>query len=287
MDAVQRENFIAVLRAACGNGEAPLSAPDWDALAETARLQSLTALFYTGAVRYAAFEAWDAGRRAALQRSAVSVVAAQAVRTQVFLEVYRALCGAGLRPIVLKGIVLRQMYGALGDYRPSGDEDLYLPGDAALRCKAVLEQRGWRMASPAAGMPEGGPPPEMSFDDADRLLHLEIHPTLFETDCEDLDRINRFFGGAAQRAVPLEIEGTRLWTLNETDHYLYLFLHLAKHFKYAGVGVRQILDLMYFERVHGARIDWPAVRKGRERIALLRMYGMLPKKRDQIKEVPP
>lgn len=48
---------------------------------------------------------------------AMTIVAEQAKRTEAFLNVYRRLLNAGLHPIVLKGIVCRQLYGEYGDHR--------------------------------------------------------------------------------------------------------------------------------------------------------------------------
>ena len=63
MDRTQANNFIGILRTALGNGQVPLEHPDWDKLAEWADLQSLTALFYTGASQYQEFAQWDGTKR--------------------------------------------------------------------------------------------------------------------------------------------------------------------------------------------------------------------------------
>ena len=119
MDRTQANNFIAILRTALGNGQVPLEHPDWDKLAEWADLQSLTALFYTGACQFQEFAQWDGTKRQKLQRETIAGVVAQSTRTELFLDVYRSLLEKGQKPLVLKGVVVRQLYGELSDYRPS------------------------------------------------------------------------------------------------------------------------------------------------------------------------
>lgn len=84
MDRTQANNFIGILRTALGNGQVPLEHPDWDKLAEWADLQSLTALFYTGASQYQEFAQWDGTKRQKLQRETIAGVVAQSMRTELF-----------------------------------------------------------------------------------------------------------------------------------------------------------------------------------------------------------
>ena len=54
---------------------------------------------------------------------------------------------------------------------------------------------------------------------------------------------------------------------------LYLFFHLAKHFKGAGVGLRQILDMMQFQKAYGGHIQWDTVRRAVEGLHSEALYG--------------
>ena len=270
MDKVQADNYISIIRTAIFKKPFPLSNPDWGQLAVWAKDQSMTALFYTGASRYESFSQWPSSQ---MQMDTIAAVAAQSSRTQIFLTLYQKLLAAGLRPLVLKGLVLRQLYGELEDYRPSCDEDLFVPPEQADLCRQVLEQNGWRITSPAGGVTDGQYPHETGFDSGSNLLHLEMHTAFFASDREDLRLCNEYLAGAAGRAIPIQVHGVTLWTLDETDHYLYLFFHLAKHFKGAGVGLRQILDMMQFQKAYGGHIQWDTVRRAVEGLHSEALYG--------------
>ena len=273
MPVLQADNFIAILRTACGNGPTPLHSPDWETLARMAQIHSLNALFYTGAVQYREFEACPAALRAKWQADTIAVVARQAQRTELFLQLYAALTAAGLRPLVLKGIVCRQLYGGLADYRPSCDEDLYIPPGQVARCREVLARNGWQLTSHEASLEVADHLQEIAFDDAGRQLHIELHPSLFGRERPGQRQASDYFRGIEQRAVRVEVSGVPLETLGYTDHYMYLFLHLAKHLAGGGVGIRQIIDLMQFEKAYGEQIDWQEIRRAIPALSSSGVYG--------------
>lgn len=273
MDRTQANNFIGILRTALGNGQVPLEHPDWDKLAEWADLQSLTALFYTGASQYQEFAQWDGTKRQKLQRETIAGVVAQSTRTELFLDVYRSLLEKGQKPLVLKGVVVRQLYGELSDYRPSCDEDLYVRPEKAILCRRELENLGFRITVPEDERKLSDPFQEVSLDHNSGMLHVELHPNFFERSREDLRLSNRYYQKAHDTAVPIHTGGTTLWTLDETHHFLYLFLHLAKHFKGAGVGLKQMLDLMAADRAWRDKIDWSLVRGAVSELRCGMLYG--------------
>ena len=273
MDRTQANNFIGILRTALGNGQVPLEHPDWDKLAEWADLQSLTALFYTGASQYQEFAQWDGTKRQKLQRETIAGVVAQSTRTELFLDVYRSLLEKGQKPLVLKGVVVRQLYGELSDYRPSCDEDLYVRPEEAIPCRRDLENLGFRITVPEEERKLSDPFQEVSLDHSSGMLHVELHPNFFERSREDLRLSNRYYQKAHDTAVPIHTGGTTLWTLDETHHFLYLFLHLAKHFKGAGVGLKQMLDLMAADRAWRDKIDWSLVRGAVSELRCGMLYG--------------
>lgn len=273
MDRTQANNFIGILRTALGNGQVPLEHPDWDKLAEWAGLQSLTALFYTGACQFQEFAQWDGTKRQKLQRETIAGVVAQSTRTELFLDVYRSLLEKGQKPLVLKGVVVRQLYGELSDYRPSCDEDLYVRPEEATLCRRELERLGFQVTIPQDRRKLDNPEQEVSMDSLDGLLHIELHPHFFEHVREDLRLSDGYYAQAFDQAVPTEVKGFPLWTLDETHHYLYLFFHLAKHFKSAGVGLKQMLDLMAADRAWRDKIDWSHIRRAVSELRCGRLYG--------------
>ncbi len=270
---MQLENLLRVLGCALGCEDRSLERPDWGLLAQVAREQSMAALFYQGALQCPEFASCPSDLREELQRQTIVTVATQAQRTQRLKEIYRSLREAGLCPIVLKGILCRHLYGALADYRPSCDEDIYLAPEHIVAAHEVLEREGWRLSSHPDSLNVPDKLQVIGYEDRHGVLSLELHPTLFGTGSARQDRWNHCVLAAASRPVRLVVEGEELWTLESTAHYLYLFLHLAKHLCDAGAGLRMIADLMLFQKVHGAEIRWSELAQQIEALGLGGLYA--------------
>jgi hypothetical protein len=69
------------------------------------------------------------------------------------------------------------------------------------------------------------------------------------------------FEGLHKTAVCLSIDGSDIWTLNFTEHFLYLLAHSAKHFLHSGFGVRQVFDIILFAEIYGSQMDWKEIIK--------------------------
>ena len=90
---------------------------DWVYLSELARKQNLLPLFFEIANRFEDYVKSDGYAKDQLDTFAM--VAAQIRRSSAFLDVYGAITAKGIHPIVMKGIVCRQLYGELGEHRLS------------------------------------------------------------------------------------------------------------------------------------------------------------------------
>lgn len=273
MAALQVENMLRVLGCALGCEARPLERPDWKLLAQIACEQSMTALFYQGALQYPEFASCPPDLREELQRQTIVTVATQIQRTQRLGVAYRALREAGLRPIVFKGILCRCLYGALADYRPSSDEDIYLAPEYIVAAHEVLEREGWRLSSHPDSLKVPDKLQAIEYEDRYGVLALEVHSTLFGTASARQDLWNRCARAAASRPVRVVVEGEELWALEPTAHYLCLFLHVVKHLCGAGVGLRMIVDLMLFQKVHGAEIRWGELVQQIEALGLGGLYA--------------
>ena len=174
----------------------------------------------------------------------------QAQRTADFLLLYRELTDRGLHPLVIKGIVLRDLYPQ-PEQRPSTDEDLLVSDSDYPLLRDALLDCGLRI--------DGEPAPdaeEITFRDQGRHLYLEVHRRLFAEGSDAYGDCNAPFVHALERSIMVEIQGVRFRTLCPTDHLLYLICHAYKHLLHGGVGVRQICDMGLFSARYGEELDW-------------------------------
>lgn len=206
----------------------------------------------------------DEIRRNTLFERAYELTCSQAARTASFLLLLEELAREGLRPLVLKGLVCRDLYPE-PEQRASTDEDLLIaPGDF-LRYHQALLSCGLELQKDYEA-PEKED--EVTYVDTARGLCVELHLKPFPTDSDVFSPCNEYFSGALDRRVSLESNGFLVDTLHPTDHMLYLLLHAYKHVLYGGVGIRQICDLCLFSRRYSAEIDWNWIRGTCDRLGI-------------------
>lgn len=226
---------------------------DWQALFVLATQQMALPMVYGTTRALPGFQAQPEEFRQEVRRQTMGQTAAQIRRTQAFAAVYQELLIQGIRPVVVKGLVCRELYPT-PEQRISGDEDLLLDPESFCCCVELLKQRGMELVS-GGEMPEG----DAALLDRKTGLYLELHPD--RTTKQDVGNggLERFFERAADRAIPLQCAGITVYTLPHTQHMLYLILHAFKHFLHSGFGVRQLCDMVQYANRYGKCIDWAEV----------------------------
>ena len=250
--------FLAALRAAVSREtvrwDGPVEPREWGELFALARQQRVLPMVYQSVCRMEQLRETGGAYEAAVKTEAKRSVASQAQRTEAFLRLYRDLTEQGFVPLVVKGIVCRQLYPN-PDQRESGDEDLYVEPPRRREFERALQAAGLTRLEHGADAASG----DVSYAAADGLVYLEVHDSL-NGEAGALRRGEGPFGGVFGAPETVEIDGVRLYTLEPSLHILFLILHALKHFVNSGVGVRQVCDLVVYAHARGAEIDWEFVR---------------------------
>ena len=250
--------FLAILKAAL-KGQRPaiqqnISPEQWQALFHMAGIHNVLPLFYEAVYAHPS-PAKEQALLAAMKQKVRQQVILQTMRTAEFLELFQALTDAGASPLVVKGIVCRQLYPK-PDHRPSSDEDILIPPEAFELCHPVMTRMGLVTT-------EADPDKvyEVPYRRPNSPLYIELHKHLFPPESDAYGDLNRFFADAAQRTVELTVQGHSIRTLGHTDHLLYLLLHAYKHFLHSGFGIRQVCDIVLYTNSYGKNVDWARILK--------------------------
>ena len=188
------------------------------------------------------------------RKSTLHAVMGQTVKTEEFLELYQNLNSRGITPLVVKGLICRNLYPQ-PDYRDSGDEDVLCGEADFLKChQAMVEFDMEPCCSDLGGY-------EVPYSKKGGLLYIELHKTLFPGNSDIFGDCNRIFENAFERAVKVTVQGVEIATLDWTEHMLYLILHAFKHFLHSGFGIRQVSDMVLFANTYGHLVDWCYVQK--------------------------
>jgi len=239
--------FLTLLSCALSGAVPPegnFSPDEWDSLFRLARAQKTLPLIFEALCRTP--EGKSLPQTPGLKREVVSQVIRQTQKTLQLHRVLEALTAAGLQPLVVKGLVCRNLYPQ-GDHRPSSDEDILIPPEQFDRCHEVLLSLGM--------IPEGDPSSgayEIPYRQKNGVLYIELHRSLFPPESDAYGSLNRFFTRARETAVSLQ----GIPTLEYTDNLFYLICHAFKHFLHSGFGLRQVCDMILFANRYGSQIDW-------------------------------
>lgn len=178
------------------------------------------------------------------RRQAHRMVMIQTVKTARFLPLIHKLQEAGVEPLVVKGIVCRNLYPH-PDQRMSSDEDLLVAPEKMELCHRIMTEQGLVTEDPLTDF-------EVSYREPEGALYLEVHQSLFPPQSDAYGDLNRFFSDARSRMVT--VDGAP--TLGYTDHLFYLICHAFKHFLHSGFGIRQVCDVTLFANKFGKDLDW-------------------------------
>lgn len=243
------EVFLSILRSALAGEPARLSRElteaDWQTLARMAAAHKVLPLFLEATHTLPDAQPFLSGLKGTVRHQ----VMVQALKTHEFLELYNKLSSAGIRPLVVKGIVCRCLYPK-ADHRISSDEDLLVKPEEFDRARELLAELGM---TPLPHNPDAN---EIPYVKQGGNLYIELHRELFPPAEDAYGSWNRYFSGIFDRAVSVSIEGTDILTPEPTEHLFYLIAHALKHFLHSGFGVRQICDIVVFANTHGPLIHW-------------------------------
>jgi len=188
--------------------------------------------------------------------AAMKQAALQTKQTEAFLDLYQEFAKENLHPLVMKGIVCRELYGELCNYRPSGDEDILIRREEFDRVKDVLFAQGYDPEEKNVTRKMLEELQEITFYNPQYGLSIELHVNAIGNENILRSKMNGYFCSVFERAICQEIMGRKIWTMNHTEHFLFLVLHAFKHMMVSGFGIRQVLDILLYVERYGGEIIW-------------------------------
>lgn len=239
------------------NLDTDLTEPEWRRLYELGKLHNINPIILEMAVQVSEFEMLPSEFQASWKQEAMMAVIRQTQRTAAFLALYEEMNRIGIYPLVVKGVVCRNLYSQ-PDFRMSSDEDLLVRKEDFKKLDSFLLKKGFEKQGDAH-TEELDKLHEVAYRNYAKDLYLEIHLTLFPEESGAYGHFNRLFPNPFEKAVDILIEGKQIKTLSYTEHFLYLLCHSAKHFLHSGFGVRQLFDIILFAEQYGNQIDWKQV----------------------------
>ena len=181
-------------------------------------------------------------------RSAYSkAISAYANRSHLLSQLHAAFTQASVPYIVFKGPEIAAYY-RVPALRAYGDIDILVREADKEKAGEILENTGFRCGNKAA---------EHEWCYGRSNSEIELHHRLLYDDNLNEERLLAFTDTVWEHSKTAD--GIK-YQLEPEFHFVFLLLHLRKHFLWAGVGIRQFMDLAAMiknnEQVNGAALDY-------------------------------
>ena len=183
-----------------------------------------------------------------LLKEARTILFSNAVHKQAIFQLLEDMEAAGITAVLLKGYAISDCY-TLPESRMCGDADIWInPEDEDRACEFMKEQGftvepRWKNGHHAVC-------------NHPVLGCVELHVILYDEIVEDV-----WFGKMDGSGFVIEqhqyvgSEDGKYYTLGLTDHFIFLALHMIKHFIISGLTVQMMLDVARYFKKYKDEID--------------------------------
>lgn len=252
MTTTQR-GILTLIKSAITGEALPLS-PDFS-MSEARDLlkrHNITALAYEGAV-LCGISPREEPMPGLLQRCCRGIITSEAQLSRL-QKLFAAFEAEGIDYMPLKGVRMKSLYPK-PELRTMGDADVLIRLGQYPRIRPILEAQGYAEKVESDH--------ELIWEQPG--LYLELHKRLIPSYNPDLCA---YFEDPWAMAAP---EKGRCWAMCPEDEWLYIFTHMAKHYRDGGIGLRHMTDLLVFRRTHPV-LNEDHIQAALERLELTEFY---------------
>lgn len=252
-----QQGIFSLIRAAMEPGGRVTLPPsfDWNAAIAVGTSHQIVPLLYYGAVGGGAV--LPDAVRARLKERMFSAIMREEGHSAATARIMALFEENGIDYMPLKGTVLRTLYPRT-EFRLMTDTDILIRREQYPAIRALLLAEGYgdehETAHEFVWLLEG-------------VMYLELHHRLFAARNRDFVR---YYGDGWGRAQ-VSSESPHRFAMTDEDTLVYLVTHFAKHYRAAGIGIRQLLDIRVF-RTAKPSLDRGQVMQTLTRLHLDRFY---------------
>lgn len=220
---------------------------EWEKVVEAARQQKVDCYVACALKKHKQLPC-PAEIRERLIREARSLLFSNALHRSAVIRLLEKMEAEGIHAVLLKGYAISECY-ALPESRTCGDVDIWIhPKDEARAC-AFMKKEGFAV-DPRR---ENG---HHAVCHHPVLGYVELHVILYDEIVEDI-----WFGkmdGTEYIREPhraVDTQDGRYFTLGYTDHFVFLVLHMIKHFILSGLTAQMLFDTALYFKNYADKMD--------------------------------
>lgn len=231
MDALLKGTLALIKAAITGESIALPEGFQIEQAADMIRRHQITGLTYEGAIK-CGIDKRNSTMQEMFQHYYKSIIRHEQ-QMRLLKKLEAAFQENGIDYLPLKGTILKPLYPQPAA-RVMGDADILIREEQKDKITPVMEQLGFQQ----------GPESDHELHWYHPNLHAELHRWIVPKSSIDL---YRYFGTGWEKAI--SFSGCR-YTFREEDHFIFLFVHYAKHYRGGGIGLRQLIDLWVYQRAN-------------------------------------
>ncbi len=190
----------------------------------------------------------------------------QKLQSQTYAELIRGECQewelsrlktefkkANIDFLPVKGLFIKKLYSQ-PHMRYMADADILIKPEQRETIEQLLSSLGYHKYAESLC--------EIIYENDN--LHLELHKWLIPPDIKDYFC---YFKAAFDRAE--QVDGSE-YKMRDEDHFIYVFVHFARHYRGGGIGLKHLCDL--FVCREGLTLDEEYLKSELEKLSLLEFY---------------
>ena len=248
--------FLEALKASLTNTTvtwtAQISTETWQSLFALSEAQKVLPLIFNAVSTCPAVSSIPQEHFASLKMRTKALLLGQAQKTTEFLRLYTQFASHGIRPLVVKGAVCRELY-PIPELRISADEDILVSPSDFGKVVEMMQKCGYTSLQENIDVDNDD---EIGFTKPKGGSYIELHKYLFAENSKAYGDFNSYFSNCFETVASINVQGTMIDTMEPSMHLFYLICHAFKHFLHSGFGLRQVCDISMFADAYGKEINW-------------------------------
>lgn len=178
-------------------------------------------------------------------------------REQALNNICSLFSSNAIEHFVVKGMVVKDYY-PVSELRTMGDVDIVIKPEDMERAGRILAENGFEYDEFHS---------DANVKDYIRSgILFEVHSGLIFKNTIPGVRAKEYFSAPFKH---IEQSNKYTKTINKEYHFIYLIVHMAKHFMLGGFGVRMLMDIGAFVNKFGNEACWAEIRKGLKELNML------------------
>lgn len=256
----EQDYFIAFISSILDDRQPPEPPPnlDWEKLYRTSARHCLSNMVWYGILKLKPghrppqeiWEKFHKDHRIGLAKEALQQLTLEQILKT--FEENRISC------LPLKGSQIKCLYPR-PDMRWMVDVDILIHTGQALQIKELMQGLGFTLKYRGENHDVYCKEP---------FLNVEIHRRLVSEKSPFSEYLSKTWDRAR-----LETNCRYIYQLSREDLFIYLIIHLTKHFSNAGTGIRSFIDIYLYNRFFGDTMDWPYIWSELEKTGLREFAG--------------